>query len=400
MTGDRIQKLLLQRVYQPITRDKIMSKELALQEEIKQLRTQNNEVMAIINSDSPLTHKIKGMLEMPKIRGEFLALLPDVSNKEQILRTETQAIIFDIMQSTELQQCAPQSFLFCLKESLARGLRIGSTHKEAWLIKFSTKRKEKDENGKDVWDNQAKIMLGYRSYINRAWNENKTRLSVGTITTEEMKFVTKWDKSRGILDINIPLGQETKVHTRESIAYFYVSALYEDGSTWSELYTKEAIEEKSKTAKWGKDANGKAIKVYGLGNVWESSDRATDYQQMGFKSAIQWFCKMQPARSLAELADFDHTQLEMLQDITPPKSTADDLNERFLGITDDKPNHDPETGEVTEEPTLIDRVNTARMEKAMGTLDEAVWIALYQEVKASGDKEAIGRMNEPIEEVK
>lgn len=398
-----------------------MSTELqVLQNEITALRTHNNEVMAIVNSDTPLTHKIKAMLDQPKIRSEFLALLPDVTNREQILRSEIQSIIFDIMQSPELQQCTPHSFLFSLKDSLARGLRIGSAHKEAWLVKFNSKKK--DASGKDVWMNEAKIMVGYRAYINKAWNDNKVRFVVGTITKDEVQYVV-FDRSAGKLEINIPLGKETKLHTRDNIEYVYVTSIAPDGSKWSDLYPKEQIEEKSKVGKWEGKGDNKT-KVYKLGAVWESTDRSTDYKEMLHKGAIILFSKMMPQRSLAELADFDHRQLESMQDITPAAPTLPALSapttaiNDILGKTLDE-QFDPQTGEITEDATteqsspvdannaqaetipLIDRVHgmiarihmdreqqgTADYENVTGT-DE--FRALWAEVKASGDKTLLG----------
>lgn len=354
-----------------------------LQDEIVALKTYNNEVMAIVNSDTPLTHKIKSMLDQPKIRQEFLALLPDVVNKEQILRSEIQSIIFDIMQSPELQQCTPQSFLFSLKDSLARGLRIGSAYKEAWLVKFNNKKK--GDNGKDIWVNEAKIMVGYRAYVNKAWNDNQLRLVVGTITSDELKLTRRiqttnpvnghiiteevpcisFDRSEGRLEINIPLGKETKLHTKDNIEYVYVISVAPDGSKWSDLFTKEAIEEKSKVGKWEGKGEDKT-KVYKLGAVWESKDRATDYKEMLHKGAIIAFSKMMPQRSLAELADFDHRQLESLQDVTPQQkdnvaaisAPTSAINDIIAGKSLDE-QFNPQTGEITPRDPLNASIDAA-----------------------------------------
>lgn len=331
--------------------------------ELAELKQANAEIMAIISNDTPLTHKIKALIEQPNIKKEFLALIPEVVNQEQILKAEIQSMIFDIMQSTELQQCTPQSFLFCLKDSLARGLRIGSTYKEAWLVKFSNK---KGAN----WVNEAKVMVGYRAYINRAWNENKMRFSVGTITKDEMQYVTKWDKQRGQLEINIPLGKESKLHTRDNIEYVYVTAIFEDGSTWSDLYTKEAMEEKSKVGKWQGSGDNK-VKVFELGAVWQSKDRKTDYKEMLHKAAIIQFSKLLPQRSLSELADFDHTQIETMQDVTPDPTHADLLNAEFLKTSSalSSPQHNLQAGDVTGEGgAAADERATSSVPKEEGEL--------------------------------
>lgn len=372
-----------------------------LQDEMQSLKTHNNEIMAIINSDSPLTHKIKAMLEQPKIRNEFLALLPDAGNREQILRAEIQSMAFDIMQSNELQQCTPQSFLFCLKDSLSRGLRIGSIHKEAWLIKFISKKK--GENGLEVFINEAKIMVGYRAYINKAWNENKTRFVVGTITKEEVQYVI-FDRSEGKLEINIPLGKETKLHTKENIEYVYVTSIADNGNKWSDLYTKEAIEEKSKIGKW-ENKN----KIYGLGKVWNSSDRLTDYKEMLQKGAIIAFSKMLPSRGLNELANFDHRQLESIKDITPPKHNqalsdpASAINEILNRKTEERSTDDNMEDvisiiTISEDETDPLSNRTANMYNRI--LDKEPEIGksvefknLMSDLKVAGDKDSIGMLN-------
>lgn len=383
-----------------------MSKELqTLQTEIAALKTHNNEIMAIVNSDSPLTHKIKAMLDQPKIRTEFLALLPEVANREQILKAETQAMIFDIMQSAELQMCTPQSFLFSLKDSLSRGLRIGSAHKEAYLVKFNNK-KGKDENGKEIWSNEAKIMVGYRSYINKAWNDYKIRLSPGTITTEEVQYIKKYDDAAGVLEIDIPLGKETRLHTKENISYVYITAIYPDGTRWSKMYTTESMEEKSKTSKWENK-----VKVRQLGKVWHEGDRVTDYKEMLHKAAIISFSKTLPERSLAELADFDHRMIESLEDITPAAKMITDQTASINAILQAQSEViDTETGEILSsdvEISLEDRVNSMIAEIHMdreqtGTEDYKDVINseefknLWSEIKSSHNKELLGKISEAM----
>lgn len=347
-----------------------------LEDEIRYLRNTNTQLMATVNSDAPVTHKFKAYLAMPKIKQEFLDLIPPGTNKEQILKTEMQSLIFDIMQSDELQKCTAESFLFCLKDALSRGLRIGSVHKEAWPIKFTKK-----VGGNFI--NEAKIIPGYRGYINRAWNEHKIRLVPGTIAKDEVQYVKKYDSMRGILDIEMPLGSETKLHTRENIEYVYITAIYPDGSSWSQLYTKEAIEEKSKTGK-GYGENRK----FDLGAVWKSTDRLTDYKEMLHKGAIIQFCKTMPERSLQELVSLEY--IPEVKDVTPsPVSSTSDLNKEIFAEVE--PEADAGEVEVKENdtPPLNTHISTQKLPDLNVGLDEK-GNANWAEFAASIEKMAKG----------
>jgi len=301
----------------------------ALQVQIDELTTQNNALMGVINSDSPMTKKIKAFLQQPNVRDQYLALIPDGQNKENILQKEIHSLLWDVFNGKDLDRCTMQSLIGCLKDTLSRGLRIGSSFGEAWIIKVNTKV------GTD-WVNTAVIYTGYRAYINKAWNEYKIRLSVGTIATDELQYYS-YDPVKRTLTCTMTLQDRTSMHTQENISDVFVTAQFDDGSTRTELFSAEALREKSKVK--GKDGMQ-------LGFVWRSTQRKTDHKEMLHKAAIISFCKLLPQQSLNELSVFDHRNTEIaMEDVTPQPSAAptpvDIINRTLAGectpAQDDKP---------------------------------------------------------------
>lgn len=105
---------------------------------------------------------------------------------------------------------------------------------------------------------------------------------------------------------------------------------------------------------------------------------------------------------------YDQDEAEnIIKDVTPKMSeNVASLNKEFLDI-DSEPSFDSETGEVTEELTLIDRVNTMCANIAMdemnkgtedyiGVLDSEDFKVLWAEVKATGDKTMLGKMSSAV----
>lgn len=105
---------------------------------------------------------------------------------------------------------------------------------------------------------------------------------------------------------------------------------------------------------------------------------------------------------------YDQDEAEnIIKDVTPKMSeNVASLNKEFLDI-DSEPSFDSETGEVTEELTLIDRVNTMCANIAMdemnkgtedyiGVLDSEDFKVLWAEVKATGDKTLLGKMSSAV----
>lgn len=281
-----------------------------------------------------LTTELKGYFKNESVKGDLLALLPDGNNREQVLNAQMKAINLEILENPALSKCTALSFISALNKALTLNVRIGKANREAYLIPHG---------------NQAILRLGYQAYINKAHNELGLDLFFDTITQEEYDngVVKHYDPINGVLELDTSLDKLSKLKTKDNIAYCYIIGRYKDGTQRVKIYSKEELEEKSKT-------NGGK-----LGNVWFSKERATDYAEMLKKAAVIAFCKTLPNSTIMELANYEYKTASEYKDVTPTQEhhnhllsqmvDSEELNVEVDSVEDvELVEVNNETGEISE----------------------------------------------------
>lgn len=311
--------------------------------------------------------------DLEKMKGQFAMALPKHITPDRLLRVALTCI----QNTPKLLDCDKTSLYAAIMTCAQLGLEPDGVLGHAYLIPYGTK---------------VQFIPGYKGLLALARNSG----DVVSISAHEVCENDEFDFQYGL---NEELKHRPAPGNRGEVIYFYAYAKFKDGGYHFDVLTRDEVD----TIR-DKSQGYQAAKKWKKESPWD-----THYVEMGRKTAIRRIAKYLPLNVQRASSMEDYADMGKNTHLTESGITIDgDFEEQKTGKL--KAIVDNETGEITDPKTetteessvvpLIDRINTARMEKAMGNLDEAAWSALYQETKASGDKEALAKMNEPIEEVK
>lgn len=300
----------------------------ALKEHLAKLEKQNKDLHAIVDVNAPLAKNVRKLITHKL--SDIVSMLKGRRNAEAVIESQAASFLHILNNSKELSECTPISCLSTFIKTIGLGAKIGSEYKEIHFIKANNSFK----NASGVWVKTPECthFLGYKFYVNRAWEQHKIRFTVGLLSDDEVTagFIKYYDPIDGVLELNYQPGKETAIKNKDNTKYCYVVAHLQSGVKKAELFTKEVLEEKSKVRRYKKgDSNYEMV----LGDVWNSKDRDTDYGEMLKKAAVIAFSKMLPETGINEIASYDFTisaeSSAGMVDVTPT-SPASSLTQRFL----------------------------------------------------------------------
>lgn len=239
-----------------------------------------------------------------KNQKQFEAVLPSNFDVKKFMGT----LFLEVQKNPELGKCV--NLLDVAKDVASFGLIVGGLANQAYLIPYTNYRTK---------ITTAQLIIGYKGYVAKL-EEAGYSIEVELVTKEELDQ-NRFQEIRGSEPKIIHSPIRTGVRIRENIALAYC-ILTKDGKQTITVLSKEEIEEIAKTEKWIEE-NGKKSKTRGLGNVWESNQRTTDYGQMCIKTVIRNCVKKVNLRIANEMSTYEGKRDEQLIDIAPKIETID-----------------------------------------------------------------------------
>jgi phage RecT family recombinase len=245
---------------------------------------------------------MKEITEIKKIisanQKQFEAVLPSNFDVKKFMGT----LFLEVQKNPKLGECT--NLIEVAKDVASFGLIVGGLANQAYLIPY-TNYKTKVTT--------AQLIIGYKGYVTKL-EEAGYSIEVELVTKEELEQ-NRFQEIRGSDPKIIHNPIRNCIRTKDSIALAYC-VLTKDGKQTFTVLSKEEIEEMAKTEKWIEE-NGKKSKVRGLGNVWESDQRTTDYGQMCLKTVIRNAVKKVNLGIANEMSTYEGKRDEEIIDITP-----------------------------------------------------------------------------------
>ncbi len=266
--------------------------------------------------------KIRDNFEASKI--DYLNLLPETKNRDQVLATQFNNLIRDLNDNPDLYKCTSRSILEAFKKAMGLGLKIGHIYGECFLISGWNKKQSVAE---------VQLRIGYHAYINTAYRDMGVRIRVGVVCQEELDLdLFSYDPIKGVIDHKWSPNLKTKIKLLDpgqfTINNKLISPLESQGERlpagiqfvyvivekkndlgelieqhFSQPYTIYEIIERTKQ----KTTKNNNIQYY-HGNVWRSKDRQTDLIEMVQKTALTLYMKTYPKSTLKDIAYYDYQQ--------------------------------------------------------------------------------------------
>lgn len=169
-----------------------------------------------------------------------------------------------------LAKCTRFSLFNCFRKAISMNLNIDPSYGEVSFVPYWNANKKVYE---------AELVLGYKAFIRIAHEIYNAKIFSGTFTYDDIenKYFCGYDCINRIIHIDHRKFTSTKIKTKENISHVWVSIQTENRKI-DHLYTKEEIEERSKTKT----------------NLWSGNLRKTDYEEMLKKTAIKHALKLMP----------------------------------------------------------------------------------------------------------
>lgn len=243
--------------------------------------------------------------ELFKSKRAFEAVLPSNFDVDKFMATT----FLEIQKNPNLANCT--NLIDIAKDVASFGLIIGGLAGQSYLIPYQNYKTKK-------WT--AQLIIGYKGYVAKL---EEAGYSI------ECEIVTKEEIEKGLFQeirgsnpqiIHNPI--RTGIRDKDNIALAYCILSKEGKQTFC-VISKEEIEEMAKTEKWITGADGKKSKERGLGNVWESKQRTTDFGQMCLKTVIRNAVKKVNLRIANEMSSYEGKRDEVIIDVTPQIQTID-----------------------------------------------------------------------------
>ena len=241
----------------------------------------------------------------------FEAVLPKDFDVNKFMAT----LSLEVQKNPKLGACS--NLIDVAKDVASFGLIIGGLAQQSYLIPYTKKSKEGNQ-----WTETttAQLIIGYKGYVAKL-EEAGYSIEVELVTKEELdKGFFQETRGSNPQIIHNPI--RSGIRDRDNIALAYC-ILSKDGKQTFCVLSKEEIEEMAKTEKWITGEDGKKSKTRGLGNVWESEQRTTDFGQMCLKTVIRNAVKKVNLRIANEMSSYEGKRDEQIINVTPEIQTID-----------------------------------------------------------------------------
>jgi len=246
-----------------------------------------------------MTDLIEIKKEINNSRKAFEAVLPSNFDVDKFMATT----FLEIQKNPNLANC--NNLINVAKDVASFGLIVGGLAQQSYLIPYQNyKTKE--------WT--AQLIIGYKGYVAKL-EEAGYLIEVELVTKEELNQGF-FQETRGSNPQIIHNPIRSGIRSRDNIALAYC-ILSKDGKQTFCVLSKEEIEEMAKTEKWITNEEGKKSKTRGLGNVWESEQRTTDFGQMCLKTVIRNAVKKVNLRIANEMTTYEGQRDEKIINVEP-----------------------------------------------------------------------------------
>ena len=251
----------------------------------------------------------------------FEAVLPRDFDVNKFMAT----LSLEVQKNPKLGHCS--NLIEVAKDVASFGLIIGGLAQQSYLIPYTKKSKEDNQ-----WTETttAQLIIGYKGYVAKL-EEAGYSIEVELVTKEELNKGF-FQETRGSNPQIIHNPIRSGIRDRDNIALAYC-ILSKDGKQTFCVLSKEEIEEMAKTEKWITGNDGKKSKTRGLGNVWESEQRTTDFGQMCLKTVIRNAVKKVNLRIANEMSTYEGKRDEQIINVTPKiKSISEEQESEIKNI--------------------------------------------------------------------
>lgn len=216
-------------------------------------------------------------LQRPDMKNQLAAALPKHLAPDRMARV----CLTEIRKTPKLMECTMTSLISCIVEAAQLGLETGPLG-HVYFVPFNTK--VKDQNGREVWVNQAQVIIGFRGFLD-------LMRRTGQIVTVGAFPIYSNDKFRLVRGFAEELMHEPATSERGELAAFYAYATTKDGGRYVEFMT---LGEVNQIREMSKAKNGKP---------WTDH-----YDEMGRKTVLRRLAKWLPMST--EYADVNDRDIE------------------------------------------------------------------------------------------
>lgn len=159
------------------------------------------------------------------------SILPNGMDMKRFVRVTMIAL----SKNPDLQKCSQESLVRSIIEAASVGLEPTGMLNRAWLVPYNNKKKGAD--GKDYWENEAQLAIGWEGLIDLARNSGQVRKVTARVVYEGDEF-------------RVIQGTEERIeHTPAfltedplKIQYVYCIVTLKDGTTQHEVMTRTQVD--------------------------------------------------------------------------------------------------------------------------------------------------------------
>jgi recombination protein RecT len=159
------------------------------------------------------------------------AILPDSMDLRRFVKTTMIAL----SKNPDLQKCTQESIVRSIIEAASVGLEPTGMLNRAWLVPYNNKKK--DANGKEYWENEAQLAIGYEGLIDLSRRSGEVRKVTARVVYEGDEFTVIQGTEERL--------EHTPAFLTEDplkITLVYCIVTYRDGTTQHEIMSRKQVD--------------------------------------------------------------------------------------------------------------------------------------------------------------
>jgi len=219
------------------------------------------------------------------------AILPDSMDLRRFVKTTMIAL----SKNPDLQRCTQESIVRSIIEAASVGLEPTGMLNRAWLVPYNNKKK--DANGKEYWENEAQLAIGYEGLIDLSRRSGEVRKVTARVVYEGDEFTIAQGTEERLVHVPAFLTEDPL-----KITHVYCIVTYRDGTTQHEVMTRTQVD--------GVRAKAKAKNAM----AWTDS-----YPEMARKTVVRRAMKYLPLTPevIEAVARDDEREFGLVPTVTP-----------------------------------------------------------------------------------
>ena len=159
------------------------------------------------------------------------AILPDSMDLRRFVKTTMIAL----SKNPDLQRCTRESIVRSIIEAASVGLEPTGMLNRAWLVPY--KNKKKDANGREYYEDEAQLAIGYEGLIDLSRRSGEVRKVTARVVYEGDEFTVVQGTEERL--------EHTPAFLTEDplkITHVYCIVTYRDGTTQHEVMTRTQVD--------------------------------------------------------------------------------------------------------------------------------------------------------------